>query len=329
MEKEFLFEDEFRKWYKNKRVTTKHEVSECVTRIKNVLKGIDGIPYFEKEFLTYVPALMVNNKNMAIQLLSYVYADGYMAGNRCSHLQHYFNFCIRKKIWDGVMPLDDIVYEEIESFLDKRIVWICNPNFKDNYYVNTKQFTNNLSKKFISRIDSWGRNYFPLGKIKRLVNDRTFIDEWKGRTLKTIKVLTEFKKKGSEYSLWDVAFFDFRKMEDNRYSVYVITKKKEKTKVLTPCVETSPREMRVKEPGEMSIDHKTSLSTIIKDIKKKEPEIKELLELLISNKDTEQSFLEVNDKQSGNLKKLLKLVLKKTDCVLMEQGENSRKSNKI
>ena len=332
MKKEFPFEGEFRDWYK--KGTTEKEVNTCVSQIKNVLTGVDNIPYFEKEFLTYVPALIAKDKdkNWAVRLLSYVYADGYvdssLSRKRCSHLQHYFNFCKWKRKWDGAKELDDIEFEEIKAQLKKRIIWIYNDNFYDMYYVNTHKYINSLSKKYISRIDSWERNYFPLGKIKELINDTPYTSKWKKDTIKKIKVLTESK----EYSISDIAFFDFRMNNDGKYDVYAITNekenKKEDKKVLTHVdIVHNKIDMRVKDLGDMTIDHKKSLSNIVKGIKDKNPKLKEIIENLVKN----------NDYYSGNvskelklaLRKTLRLVLKETDCELMEKSENARKSDKI
>ena len=323
MSKEFLYEKEFRDWYK--RNTTEHEVSECVTRIKKILKGVDHIPYFEKGFLTYVPALMAKNKRLAVKLLTFVYADGYVAGNKCSHLQHYFNFCKMKRKWDGVMELDKNVLEEINDYLNSRIIWIHNENFYDEYYVNTHTYFNNLKKKMISRIDSWGRSYFPLGKIKNLIDDHKVTGKWKKETIKKIKVLTEPKKGESNYCLWDIAYFDFRMREDGVFDVYVITKKKEMKKVLTPSLNAAPRDMRVKDPGDMTIDHKKPLYSIVQDIKDKNPQLKEIIESLLINNDYSGNACE---EIKPHLKRILNLVLKETECELMEKGENSRKSNR-
>jgi len=334
MEIKFLFEDEFRGWYKNINKTTDHETSECATRIKKILNGVDNIPDFEKEYLTYVPALMSIDKNKGFQLLSYVYADGYLSGNRCSHLQHYFNFCAQKRKWDGVKELDNNCYDEIKGYLDNRIVWICNNNFKDNFSFdkNAKKYIykNRFSKLFISRIDSWGRNYFPLGIIKEIIDDQVFTGNWKKDIIKTIKVITEPNDSSSEYDLWNIAFFDFRRIEDGRFRVFAITKKREYAKVFTSCLGGEPKEMLFKTPGDMTIDHKKSLYKIVQEIKDKRPDIKEILEhLTTKDKCIEPSAFENPGSLKETLKKLLRMILKETKCELMEKGENSRKSNKI
>ena len=116
--------------------------------------------------------------------------------------------------------------------------------------------------------------------------------------------------------MWDIAYFDFRMREDGVFDVYVITKKKEMKKVLTPSLNAAPRDMRVKDPGDMTIDHKKPLYSIVQDIKDKNPQLKEIIESLLINNDYSGN---ASEEIKPHLKRILNLVLKETECELMEK----------
>ena len=185
-----------------------------------------------------------------------------------------------------------------------------------------------------SRIDGWKRDYFPLDIINNLIKDYTLKQEWKTKIYKRIDVLTT----GGNYNIIDdVDEIEFRETgKDGSLSVYINLKENREKwfQVLTPCSNGKIREMCLSKTSQLSIDHEIPLNMIVNQILQEKTNLSGELEKIITAKKSypklkaKEIAERIKDKIDEDLLIQLKeKVVEDTICVLMEQSENSKKSN--
>jgi hypothetical protein len=268
-----------------------------------------------------------------LKILSHIYVD-YLTSpkddsksNKCKEcycklLEKYNN---QKK----QLPQRQLSVEEKRclDILSNREVWICDKKIKDEFEHNRNKFYH----LFQSRIDKWKRGVFPLDIINCMIKGKKGKSDWKENILSKIKVLTSGN---NYYYLNEIAAFDFRREKaDSPFMVFAILKGTgAKLQVMTPCAFEKARNMEVYELRQVSIDHEIPLSCIANFIIQSKSDEGTALDMIINARNENPKLkakeiagmLQIEQEVLINLKKE---VLDHTRCTLMEQKENSRKSN--
>lgn len=282
----------------------------------------------------YIYAFAANEEvDLALQLLAQVYADEYLRKSDCAKVKSEFKKIKKYKHKDDkTLDAKSVSISDVLNELNSRIVWICDNSIKDEHYrdKNGKDcYRNHFWHSLQSRIDSWSRPNFPLNVIRKIL-DNEFKKNWKKDIYDRIEVLSE---KGL-IKLMDIAVFDFRKNKEG-YEVWIIDNQRNRLRVFTPCANGERKEMSVKETRQVSIDHVIPLDMIIKQL---EPKWSEVLKSVCSAKKESPQKPEAaakilrNKYKNGKvleeqLETLMNKVRDDTWCLVMEQGENSKKSN--
>jgi hypothetical protein len=206
--------------------------------------------------------------------------------------------------------------------------WHINKDVKDED--NRNKFWHQLQ----SRVDAWKRDIFPLDIINNLITDRKKKSVWKSQIYERIDVMAS---DGKYYSLIkDVDTVEFRReSETEPYQVYMHLKNGEEYQVFTPTANGNSRSMKVYTPKEVSIDHVIPLNYIVSRILENDSDISRELTKVIEARRKYRGVMtakEIAEKIQDDVDVSLLLnakekVLKDTMCVLMEQGENSKKSD--
>ena len=206
----------------------------------------------------------------------------------------------------------------------------------ETWYINrerNKIKNNKFWKQLPSRIDAWKRDIFPSDIINRLLTDLKLKQEWKACVYNRIYVLAS---NGKFYSLVnDVDTISFqRENETKPYFVCMRLNNGEEYQVFTPVVNGVSRPMQVYNLREVAIDHVIPLNCIVNRVLKDNKAIREdvyiVMEARRKYRGVEPKDIadKIRDKVNVQLLREFKNeVLEDTICVLMEQGENSRKSD--
>lgn len=212
--------------------------------------------------------------------------------------------------------------------MEKR--WDCNKAFNGD----SKGNQGNFLHLFQSRIDAWKRNYFPLDIINKLIKDYNSKRDWKKHIYERIYVLASDKKYYNIVRDVDTISFE-ESEEEGLLSVFMTLKENnKKLRVFTPCAFEEPKPMNVSDPGNVSIDHVIPLYMIVNQILRDNPTIRKGIETVIKEKiqnpklkPKEIAEMIKDDVDSQLLQEFKNKVLEDTYCILMEQSENSKKSN--
>ena len=212
-----------------------------------------------------------------------------------------------------------------------RIEWNCDKDVKDEG--DNNRFWHSMQ----SRLDSWKRVYFPLDIINCLIKSNTVKSTWKDKIYECIDFLAS---DGNYYNIVNggVSRLIFRRTSENEpFMVHAEMNNGKELRVMTPCADGSLRPMMVTNTRQVSVDHEIPLDIMIRIILEEYPKIKPELDKLIlarkkHPKESPTAVIEAEglNKDTVNVDLLVDLkkeVLKDTICVLMEQGENSKKSN--
>ena len=221
----------------------------------------------------------------------------------------------------------------------EKIIWKINRE-------SDKAASNEFWKKLQSKVDAWARDVFPIDIINQFIDLKTKSD-WKDNIYKRIHVLAA---DGKYYSLInDVDRIEFRrKNETEPYQLYMYlnTDKNGELQVFTPTFPpiidndglVQGRPMKVYSTREVAIDHVIPLNYLLEKILEDDSsmavikEISEARKKYRSKMKPEEIAKYIQGKREVNVETLIKFkerVLEDTICVLMEQGENSRKSDVI
>ncbi len=232
--------------------------------------------------------------------------------------------------------MNKVSKETIKERPCNRIKWHCKKEDKD------KDGINRFWHLFQSRIDGWKRENFPLDIINCLIKDSKCKSHWKEGIYSRIEVLTTDNQSNEVYYnlVEDVACIVFERTNENElFEVYAtLNKGNVPLRVLTPCADGARRPMIVDDPRKVSIDHEIPLYAIVNHILEENPEIKvEIIKLTEARKKhpkaSPTAIIEAEKlEETVNIEKLIFLkdkVLNDTICVLMEQGENSKKRNVV
>jgi len=208
-----------------------------------------------------------------------------------------------------------------------------------------KAASNEFWKKLQSKVDAWARDVFPIDIINQFIDIKTK-SEWKAKIYDRIYVLAA---DGKYYSLInDVDRIEFRRNDETepyQLVMFLNTDKKHGLQVFTPSFPpivnndglVQGRPMQVYSTREVAIDHVIPLNYLVGEILEKEKSsdfeiIKEISKARKEHREWKPKEIAkyIKGKREVNVGALIAFknkVLEDTICVLMEQGENSRKSD--
>ena len=319
----FILKDIYEEWLsKGKNRIT--QPNNYIEGVQNLFSSRPSYPAFVREYYNCVPSLIaIGERVLAKQLLACVYADSFLE-KKMSYFKKFCAFLADKREQRHFITTDDIQVGIIEEYLRRRQVWITDNELANKLKTIACDNQSTFKNLFYLRIRSWDRPNFPLKVIFDLL-DQNYTNKWVGDIYKSILVLSPEET----FSLSDIIALDFqRDSEKELFKVFAIVRHGgvcTKHVVLTPLSDESkePIPMLVKGLEDVSIDHKWPLDSIVKNIY---GELGKVVSAVNNYKENALTYLNgtINVKQ---LRNNLETVKKATSYVLMDRGENSRKSN--